>query len=54
MDEKKAMYVNYDLREVEYFNPQNSIAGVFINIFKNNFFLEGADIDIKNKIILLK
>jgi len=54
MDEKKAMYVNYDLREVEYFDPQNSIAGVFINIFKNNFFLEGADIDIKNKIILLK
>ena len=54
MDQDKAMYVNYDLREVQYFNPQNSAAGVFINIFKNNFFLDGANIDIKNKNILLK
>ena len=54
MDQDKAMYVNYDLGEVQYFNPQDSAAGVFINIFKNNFFLDGASIDIKNKNILLK
>ena len=54
MDQNKAMYVNYDLREVQYFDPQDSAAGVFINIFKNNFFLKGASIDIKNKNILLK
>ena len=54
MDQKKAMYVNYDLGEVQYFNPQDSAAGVFINIFKNNFFMNGASIDIKNKNILLK
>ena len=38
MAQDKAMYVSYDLREVQYFDPQNSPAGVFINIFKNNFF----------------
>ena len=54
MDKDKAMYVNYDLGEVQYFDPQNSAAGIFINIFKNNFFLDGASIDIKNKNILLK
>ena len=54
MDQDKAMYVNYDLGEVQYFNPQDSAAGVFINIFKNNFFLDGVSIDIKNENILLK
>ena len=54
MDQDKAMYVNYDLEEVQYFNPQNSAAGIFINIFKNNFFLDGANIEIKNKNIFLK
>ena len=54
MDQDKAMYVNYDLGEVQYFNPQDSAAGVFINIFKNNSFLEDANIDIKNKSMLLK
>ena len=53
MDQDKAMYVNYDLGEVQYFNPQNSVAGIFINIFKNNFFLDGAGIEIKNKNIFL-
>ena len=53
MDKDKAMYVNYDLGEVQYFDPQNSAAGIFINIFKNNFFLDGAGIDIKNMNIFL-
>ena len=54
MDQDKAMYVNYDLKEVQYFDPQDSAAGVFINIFKNNVFLDGSNIDIKNKSMLLK
>ena len=54
MDQDKAMYVNFDLKEVQYFDPQDSAAGVFINIFKNNVFLENANIDIKNKSMLLK
>ena len=33
MDQDKAMYVNYDLGEIQYFDPQNSEAGIFINIF---------------------
>jgi len=42
MAQDKAMYVSYDLREVQYFDPQDSPAGVFINIFKilkNYFFI---------------
>ena len=54
MAQDKAMYVSYDLREVQYFDPQDFPAGVFINIFKNNFFLDGVSIDIKNNNILLK
>ena len=54
MDQDKDMYVNYDLREVQYFDPQDSVAGVFINIFKNNIFLEDANFDIKNKNIFIK
>ena len=54
MDQDKAMYVNFDLKEVQYFDPQDSAAGVFINIFKNNVFLEDANIDINNKSMLLK
>ena len=37
MAQNKAMYVNHELREVQYFNPQDSAAGVFINIFKNDY-----------------
>ena len=54
MNQDKAMYVNYDLKEVQYFDPQDSAAGVFINIFKNNVFLEDANFDIKNMSLLLK
>ena len=39
LSENKAMYFNQDLEEVEYFNPDKSIAGIFFNIFNNeNFF----------------
>ena len=33
LDKKKAMYYNVDLQEIEYFNPKNSLAIVFYNIF---------------------
>ena len=32
---------------------KNSSAGIFINIFKNNLFLDEADIEIRNKSISL-
>ena len=38
MNQDKGMYVNYDLKEVQYFDPQDSTAGVFINIFKNRHY----------------
>ena len=31
----KAMYYNQDLEEVQYFDPQNSAAGIFIKKFEN-------------------
>ena len=47
MDQNKAMYVNYDLREVQYFNPKNTPAQILIDIFNNiNFF---DDFNIKRK-----
>ena len=36
---KKAMYFNIDLQEIEYFNPKNSSAQIFFDIFNSNIFL---------------
>ena len=38
MDENKAMYHNYDLEETEFFNPENTSAWIFLEIFKNEDF----------------
>ena len=40
LDEKKAMYLNHELEEVEYFNPKNTVGKIVFDIF-NNSFLEG-------------
>ncbi len=40
LDEKKAMYLNHELEEVEYFNPKNTVGKIVFDIFNNNF-LEG-------------
>ena len=37
-----AMYFNVDLEEVQYFNPKNTIAEVFFNMFNNSDFLNEA------------
>ena len=50
----KAMYYNIDLDEIEYFNPTNSIAGVFYDIFFNISFLDDAENSEKDNIIILK
>ena len=53
MENSKAMYVNHDLKEVEYFNPRNSSAGIFFDIFQNKLVLLESQIKIeKNSIIL--
>lgn len=51
--EKKAMYYNQDLEEVEYFNPRNSIASIFFQIFFNQYFFNDADFHEKEKTLLI-
>ncbi len=54
LDNNKAMFVNHDLEEVQYFNPKNSPAGVFLDIFKNNILLYESALKIENQNIILK
>ena len=37
LDKNKAMFFNHDLNEVEYFNPQKTIAKIIFDIFNNDF-----------------
>ena len=55
LDEDKAMYYNYELEEDEFFNPKNTNAWFFYDIFRNPFFFEDGKIILKkNEIILEK
>ncbi len=55
LDDNKAMYYNYDLEEVEFFNPKNTNAWFFYDIFRNQFFFNDSLIEIeKNELILKK
>jgi len=55
LDEDKAMYYNYDLEEDEFFNPKNTNAWFFYDIFRNPIFFEDGLIKIKkNELILEK
>lgn len=53
LDDNKAMYYNYDLDEVEFFNPKNTAAWYFFEIFKNKQFLIESKISSKNKNIII-
>ena len=53
--EDKAMYYNYELEEDEFFNPKNTNAWFFYDIFRNPYFFEKGEIKIKkNEIIIEK
>ena len=55
LDEDKGMYYNYDLEEDEFFNPKNTNAWFFYDIFRNPIFFEDGLIKIKkNELILEK
>ena len=54
LDEDKAMYYNYELEENEFFNPKNTNAWFFYDIFRNPYFFENSKITIKNKEIMLE
>ena len=55
LDEDKAMYYNYELEEDEFFDPKNTNAWFFYDIFRNPYFFEDGSISLnKNEIILKK
>ena len=54
LDEDRAMYYNYDLEEDEFFNPKNTNAWFFYDIFRNPYFFEDSKILVKDKEIIIK
>tara|TARA_B100000989_G_scaffold289377_1_gene261131 strand:+ start:2672 stop:3268 length:597 start_codon:yes stop_codon:yes gene_type:complete len=54
LDEDKAMYYNYELEEDEFFNPKNTNAWFFYDIFRNPYFFEKSEILIKSNEIKLE
>ena len=54
LDEHKAMYYNYELEEDEFFDPKNTNAWFFYDIFRNPRFFEDSKLKLKNKEIILE
>ena len=54
LDEDKGMYYNYELEEDEFFNPKNTNAWFFYDIFRNPNFFEDANLTLKNNEIILE
>ena len=48
-----AMYYNIDLKEVEYFNPKNTVAKIFFDFFYDNKFLEDVKFNNENNSLSL-
>ena len=53
LDKNKGMYYNYDLNEDEFFNPKDTSAWFFFEIFKNKKFFLDANSTLENKSIIL-
>ena len=54
LDENKAMYYDYTLEEDEFFNPKNTNAWFFYDIFRNPNFFEDAKIEVKKNELFLE
>ena len=55
LDDDKAMYYNYDLDEESFFNPKNTIAWFFFDIFKNEeFFFDTKIKSEENNLVIEK
>ena len=54
LDENKAMYYNYELEEDEFFNPKNTNAWFFYDIFRNPIFFEDAKIEFKSNELIIR
>ena len=52
--EDKAMYYDYTLEEDEFFNPKNTNAWFFYDIFRNPYFFEDGKIKVKDNVLLLE
>ena len=54
LDKDKAMYFNYELEEDEFFDPRNTSAWFFYNIFRNPFFFKEAVIKKGDKELIIE
>ena len=54
LGEDKAMYYNYELEEDEFFNPKNTNAWFFYDIFRNPLFFEDGIIQLKKNELFLE
>ena len=54
LDSDKAMYYNYDLEEVEFFDPKNTNAWFFYDIFRNPDFFKDSSIKEKNNELIIE
>ncbi len=54
LSQKKGMYVNHALKEVQYFDTKKNIIKVFFKILTGNDFFESSDIQVLNKEILIE
>ena len=52
--EDKAMYYDYALEEDEFFNPKNTNAWFFYDIFRNPIFFEDGKTEVKNNQLILE
>ena len=54
LDSDKAMYYNYDLEEDEFFDPKNTNAWFFYDIFRNPDFFKDSSIKEKNNELIIQ
>ncbi len=54
LDKDKAMYYDYELDEDEFFNPKNTNAWFFYDIFRNPIFFEDGLFKVKNNELILE
>ena len=48
------MYYDYELEEDEFFDPKNTNAWFFYDIFRNPYFFEDGEVEVKNNELLLE
>ena len=54
LDKDKAMYYNYELEEAEFFDPKNTNAWFFYDLFRNPYFLLNSLVKLKDNEIILE